>query len=68
MNTINTYGYMVVKNKNNITLHIVEIYTEYYHGFAVFNNSSDAQTFINKALNLINYFLTFNMSWDYTLR
>lgn len=43
MNKINTYGYCVVKNKNNFPLHIVEINHNILAGLYAFNNSVDAK-------------------------
>ena len=46
MNTINTYGYMVIRNKGGIPLHVVEIYHNMLACFSVFNNAKDATNFI----------------------
>ena len=46
-NTINTYGYCVLK-RGNIPLHVVQIYHYMYHGFCVFNSANDAREFIER--------------------
>lgn len=65
MNTINTYGYMVIKHKNNIPLHIVEIYHERYHGICVFSNSEHAQNFINTTIKELNAFAKCKYNFDF---
>ena len=46
---INSYGYAVFKQENgNFPLHIVEIKSNIYRGFCVFNCARHAQEFIAK--------------------
>lgn len=52
-NIINTYGYIVIENKNHIPLHVVEIYHELHVGVMVFNSSKDANSFIREEKELI---------------
>lgn len=54
MNAINTYGYMCIKHKNNIPLFIVQVNHELLSSFCVFNNSSDAQKYINTKVKALN--------------
>lgn len=58
MNMINTYGYMVLRNKRGIPLHFVEIYHNMACGISVFNTAKDAKEFISRekeSLSLLDY-------------
>jgi len=50
-NTINTYGYCVIRSAAGFPLHIVEINHTMHAGFAVFSTAADARSYILQEIN-----------------